>query len=276
MANEIFTEEELKEMMRLLEEQGWQPRACDVLVPVYGNRVPCGQPSDVGDALVERHLSLPHAIVRSIKAYVIQARGNSMEDMGICDGDEVLVELCDTACDNEAVLVTLDGEMMIKLFVRDANGEVWLVPRNRAFRPIHVREGMELSIRARVLKVLKDTLRAPFGEIQACISEAARLERLGAEPPVRKDVRSLLLSAEKADDQMRRLDKLIRGQKGKRVALVVKCALELGWLAERPTFAALEEAFGDLGSKTGFHRMMQASDYFTKEEKEPILMALKG
>lgn len=271
-----MTDEELEEMTRLLEEQGWQPRACDVEVPVYGNRVPCGQPTDVGDVLVERHLSLPHAIVRNIKAYVIVAKGNSMEDMGIHDGDEVLVELCDTASDNEAVLVTLDGEMMIKLFVRDKNGDVWLVPRNRAYHPIHVREGMELRIRARVLKVLQDTLRAPFGEIQAIIDEAANLERQRAEQPKGKGLRSLLLSAENADVQMQRLDKLIRGHKGKRVALVVKCALELGWLAERPTFAALEEAFGELGSKTGFNRMMQASVYFTKEEKEPILMALKG
>ena len=97
-----MTDEELEEITRLLEEQGWQPRACDVEVPVYGNRVPCGQPTDVGDVLVERHLSLPHAIVRNIKAYVIVAKGNSMEDMGIHDGDEVLVELCDTASDNEA------------------------------------------------------------------------------------------------------------------------------------------------------------------------------
>ena len=66
-----MNEDELEEMMRLLEEQGWQPRECDVHVPVYGNRVPCGRPLDVADAFVERHMSLPHTIVRSIKAYVI-------------------------------------------------------------------------------------------------------------------------------------------------------------------------------------------------------------
>lgn len=116
-------------------------------------------------------------------------------------------------------------------------------------------------------------MRAPFGEIQAIIDEAAKQERLGAEQPKDKGVRSLLLSAENAEVQMQRLDKLIRGQKGKRVALVVKCALELGWLVERPSFAALEEAFGELGSKSGFNRMMQSSDYFTKEEKELLLSA---
>ena len=263
--------------MRLLEEQGWQPRVCDVEVPVYGNRVPCGLPLDMSEAFVERHMSLPHAIVRNISAYVIQAQGDSMEDMGIHDGDQVLVELCETAHDNEAVLVMLDGEMMIKLFVRDANGDVWLVPRNRAFHAIHVREGMDFCIRARVLKILQDTIRAPFGEIQAIINEAKERERQDdTEQPARKDVRSLLLSATDSEGQMLRLDKLLRGQRGKRVALVVSCALELGWFAERPSFAALEEAFGKLGSKSGYNKQIQLSNFFTAKEKDPIFQALNS
>ncbi len=266
---------DMKDYIDELEAQGWNPRACDMSVPVYANRVPCGLPTDSGDECVDRHMSLPHEIVRNIRAYVIRAMGNSMEDMGISDGDDVLVELCDTARDNEAVLVTVDGENMIKLFVRDADGDVWLVPRNRAYKPVHVREGMEVIIRGRVLKVLKDTLRASFGEIQGIIDDAKRRERQAeGSQSSHKDVRSLLASTADADELMDRLDSLIRGQRGKRVALVVTCALQLGMLVERPTFAALEEAFGRLGSKAGFNKQM--SRHFTEEEKAPILIALRG
>ena len=268
-----MTEEELKEMMRLLEEQGWQPRACDMDVPVYGNRVPCGQPTDVGDVLVERHLSLPSGIIRNIKAYVIQAKGNSMEDMGICDGDEVLVELCETACDNEAVLVTLDGEMMIKLFVRDKNGDVWLVPRNRAYNPIHVREGMDLRIRARVLKVLKDTLRAPFGEIEACISEAAKLERQRAELPKgkgRPKGKELeCLFAEKCSvEQRRRLMDVLQSHKGKELMLLLNMAYNAGWLMEMPSYVEIKKLNKDIGAKSNYY------DYrFVKMSEEEMTWA---
>ncbi len=28
---------------------GWNPQMCDVLVPYYDNRVPCGMPNETGD-----------------------------------------------------------------------------------------------------------------------------------------------------------------------------------------------------------------------------------
>lgn len=260
-------------MMRLLEEQGWQPRACDVEVPVYDNQVPCGQPSDVGDVVVERHLSLPRAIVRNIKAYVITAKGESMVDMGINDGDEVLVELCETADDNEAVLVTLDGEMMIKLFVRDSDGDVWLVPRNRAFNPIHVLEGMELSIRGRVLKVMKDTLRAPFGEIQAIISEAAKRERQTATEtkakgrPKAKELESLF--AEKCTTEQReRLIEALQRHKGKELMLLLNMAYNMGWLTEMPSYVGVKKLNKDIGAKSNYY------DYrFVKMTEEEIAWA---
>lgn len=264
-----MTEEELEEMVRLLEEQGWQPRECDVEVPVYGNHVPCGQPVDVYDVFVERHMSLPHPIVRSISAYVIKAKGNSMEDMGISDGDELLVELCETAHDNEAVLVMLNGEMMIKLFVRDENGEVWLVPRNRAFKPIHVREWMEFSIRAHVLKVLKDTLRAPFGEIQAIISEAAKEERQESQRgkgrprhPAFEDC----LTASDRKGHLSRLECCMEGQRGKRAAFIIQTAKRLGWLTEIPAYESIKGAFGDIGARSNFMKYLTMK--MTKEEEK--------
>ena len=125
--------------------------------------------------------------------------------------------------------------------------------------------------------MLKDTLSAPFGEMMAIIHEEMERERQANEQQSpRKDVRSLLLSRVNADEQMQRLDRLIRGQKGKRVALVVTCAMELGWFAEKPSFAALEEAFGELGNKDGFNKQMRAKDFFTTEEKKPFFDALIG
>lgn len=37
--------EELRELFREYSALGWNPQMCDVLVPYYDNRVPCGMPS---------------------------------------------------------------------------------------------------------------------------------------------------------------------------------------------------------------------------------------
>jgi len=41
--------DELKELFRELEEQGWKPMLCDTPVPVFDNKVMCGVPNGIGD-----------------------------------------------------------------------------------------------------------------------------------------------------------------------------------------------------------------------------------
>ena len=48
-----MTEQELKEIFKLLEEQGWKPMLCDTPVPFYDSEVPCGPPNGVGDVVCE-------------------------------------------------------------------------------------------------------------------------------------------------------------------------------------------------------------------------------
>ena len=41
-----MNEEELKEILRKLREQGWNPLLCDTPVPLYDTAVRCGQPTE--------------------------------------------------------------------------------------------------------------------------------------------------------------------------------------------------------------------------------------
>ena len=43
-----MTEEELKEMMALLEAEGWQPQLCDTRVPRFVGKTSCGIPLEAG------------------------------------------------------------------------------------------------------------------------------------------------------------------------------------------------------------------------------------
>ena len=157
-------------------------------------------------------------------------------------------------------------------FVRDANGEVWLVPRNRAFRPIHVREGMEFCIRARVLKVLQDTLSAPFGEIQAIISEAMKQERQEMEQrgkgrPKAKELESLF--ADKCSTEQReKLVEVLQSHKGKELMLLLNMAYSVGWLLEMPSYVVIKKLNKDIGAKSNYY------DYrFVKMSEEEIAWA---
>ena len=46
-----MTEEELKEIFKELEEQGFEPMLCDTPIPCFDNEVMCGNPTDVGDLI---------------------------------------------------------------------------------------------------------------------------------------------------------------------------------------------------------------------------------
>jgi repressor LexA len=63
--------------------------------------------------------------------YVLKVTGDSMIDIGICDGDFVVCETRDTARDGEIVVALIDdNEATLKRFKRGRGGRVLLIPEN--------------------------------------------------------------------------------------------------------------------------------------------------
>ena len=85
-----MNEEELKEILKELREQGWNPLLCDTPVPFYDTAVRCGQPMEV---YTERpdNIMLPKDLLSMQPEFTIWAKGDSMKDAGICQGDMVKV-----------------------------------------------------------------------------------------------------------------------------------------------------------------------------------------
>ena len=52
--------EELRELFRLLDEQGLRPELYDTPVPFYDSHVPCGSPMELGDTRPDGYMMLPH------------------------------------------------------------------------------------------------------------------------------------------------------------------------------------------------------------------------
>ena len=134
-----------------LEEQGLirrdstKPRALEVLdgshargrsVPLVG-RVTAGQPI-LAVENIEDYLMLPQSMLGKDELFCLRVQGESMIDIGILDGDIVVLRQQDTAENGEIVVaMTPDDEATLKrIFYED--GRVRLQPENSAMDPIYV------------------------------------------------------------------------------------------------------------------------------------------
>ncbi len=86
--------------------------------------------------------------------FVLQVRGDSMQDEAILDGDYVLVEKTQTARDGEIVVALVDGmESTLKRFYKEGD-HIRLQPSNAAMQPIMV-PAAGVQLQGRVIGVLR-------------------------------------------------------------------------------------------------------------------------
>lgn len=64
--------------------------------------------------------------------------------------------------------------------------------------------------------------------------------------------------------KLQTLHGLMSGKEGKEAALVIKVAIQIGWIT-KPTFKAVEKEFGEIGSESGYNKAMRENT-FTNDE----------
>lgn len=100
-----------------------------VQVPVLGN-IACGAPI-FADGRVQEYMAVSASALRGKEHFIVTAQGDSVINIGINDGDLVLVEAADTADEGSVVVALLDDEATLKRFYRDKeNQKILLVPEN--------------------------------------------------------------------------------------------------------------------------------------------------
>jgi repressor LexA len=123
-----------------------------VRVPLVG-LVPAGHARETFDVSGEA-VDIPDWMVGRKKGniFCIQVEGKSMVDAYIDDGDRVLVERTNLANSGEMVVAFLeDGSVTLKR-LKIEKEKIFLIPENRDFDPIEVKE---LRIVGRVIGVLR-------------------------------------------------------------------------------------------------------------------------
>lgn len=124
-----------------------------VAVPRLGY-VPCGPLSEEYEC-IDGYVRLPASFVGNAKkCFLLTASGNSMIDVGINDGDMVLVRQQEEANYNDIVVALVENEVTLKRYRPDrGRGVIILHPENKRMKDIVVDE---CKIQGVAIKVIKD------------------------------------------------------------------------------------------------------------------------
>jgi len=108
-----------------------------IAIPVVG-RVAAGEPI-LAQENIEDYFSLPQSFMPNVKndVFCLQVKGESMINIGIFDGDLLIVEKQETARNGEVVVCLIDDSATVKTFYKE-DGHYRLQPENDNMDPIIV------------------------------------------------------------------------------------------------------------------------------------------
>ena len=104
-------------------------------IPLVG-RVAAGEPI-LATENVEEFIAMPGSLLPDGETFMLQVKGDSMEQAGILDGDYVIVQCRETAENGDIVVALLDDEATVKRFYRHSD-HIELRPANDRYEPIIV------------------------------------------------------------------------------------------------------------------------------------------
>lgn len=116
-----------------------------VCIPVALEAVPAGWPSAAQDYYSGEIDLNEHLIHDRAATFIVRVVGDSMQQAGISDGDELIVDRSLTPRHGNVVIAILDGELTVKRLVIEAGGVV-LRAENPRYPDIRVAELSELRI----------------------------------------------------------------------------------------------------------------------------------
>ncbi len=126
-------------------------------IPVVGD-IACGLPL-LAEQNIEEYVDLPVSWVGRGQFFALHANGDSMKDIGISDGDIVVVRQQETAEPGQVIVALLDEtSATLKRYYPHPDGQtVELRPENSVFEPqiIDLKE-RAFSIQGIAVKVVKD------------------------------------------------------------------------------------------------------------------------
>lgn len=106
-----------------------------VNVPMVGT-VAAGQPLLAVENVTD-YFPIPVDLLPNAETFMLRVKGDSMINMGIYEGDQLIIERKNTAKDGEVIVALVDDSATVKRFYKE-NGHYRLQPENDYMEPIIV------------------------------------------------------------------------------------------------------------------------------------------
>ena len=106
-----------------------------VNIPLLG-QVAAGQPLLAVENITE-HFPIPSEYMPRGEVFMLKVKGDSMINMGIYEGDQIIVRKQNTASNGEVIVALVDDSATVKRFYKE-NGHIRLQPENDFMDPIIV------------------------------------------------------------------------------------------------------------------------------------------
>ena len=107
-----------------------------VSIPVVG-QVAAGAPI-LAEENIDSYIPIPASMCpKGSDAFILNVKGDSMINAGIYNGDQIFVEVCNTAKNGEQVVALIDDSATVKTFYKE-NNHIRLQPENDTMDPIIV------------------------------------------------------------------------------------------------------------------------------------------
>ncbi|MCI8293235.1 MAG: transcriptional repressor LexA [Hespellia sp.] len=135
--------------IEILDEQFNLSRREMVHVPILG-KVAAGEPL-LAQQNIEDYFPLPASMMPNKQTYMLKVQGESMINVGILDGDYVLVQEESTASDGDRIVALVGDGATVKTFYREEEN-IRLQPENDSMEPIIV---TDVEILGKVIGVFR-------------------------------------------------------------------------------------------------------------------------
>ena len=123
-------------------------------IPYLLSRISAGFPSPADD-YIENNLNLSELLIKNhLSTFLMKTSGDSMIDVGINDGDILVVDRSIEAKNRDIVIAILEGNLTVKRLLFKTNGLVVLKSENIAYKDIQIPELADLEIWGVVTSVI--------------------------------------------------------------------------------------------------------------------------
>lgn len=122
-------------------------------IPIIG-RVAAGSPITAEENIDGSIIIDPGFIKKDPESFALKVKGDSMIDAGIFEGDLVIISPKANTVSGDIIVARIDDEVTVKIY-ENKNQQIRLIPQNKMYDPIVIKNKNEFSIVGKVTGVLR-------------------------------------------------------------------------------------------------------------------------